>query len=404
MAEQAIEGFARAVGGLKERSGLSYGALAKRLHLSTSTLHRYCSGSAVPVDYAPVERLARVCGASPAELVDLHRLWVLADVARNRSREQDPAPARSTAAASAPSTPAPDNPQSSGEPSPAEPSPADPSAGRLADRPGELAAGPPDAPRRRLGRPVTAGLAMVLLAVAATVAVQLWGDEPSTPPGQGGAPGPAESSPTAEAGPPVDWTVRSHLWENACGQPYLVDREPADVPEPPPAQDAEEWAGDLDAVYGRTRVVEATLRTNGPTPVTIDAVHVRLADRAEPLPWNVYNTNPGCGGALTVAKFAVDLDEQRPRPVATEGFDGETMETLAAPLLPYQITPADPLLLRMEATTATCDCTWYLEVDWSSRTDQGTLRIDDGGRPFRVSAVVGNTPYAYDTSWVVDPQ
>jgi transcriptional regulator with XRE-family HTH domain len=43
---------------LKERSGLSYGVLAKRLHVSTSTPHRYVNGDAVPTDYAPVERLA----------------------------------------------------------------------------------------------------------------------------------------------------------------------------------------------------------------------------------------------------------------------------------------------------------------------------------------------------------
>ncbi|MEU0681348.1 helix-turn-helix domain-containing protein, partial [Streptomyces albogriseolus] len=34
------------------RGGLSYGVLAKRLHMSTSTLHRYCNGDAVPADYA----------------------------------------------------------------------------------------------------------------------------------------------------------------------------------------------------------------------------------------------------------------------------------------------------------------------------------------------------------------
>lgn len=67
---------------LKDRSGLSYGVLAKRLHMSTSTLHRYCNGDAVPTDYAPVERLARLCKASPDELVELHRRWVLADAMR----------------------------------------------------------------------------------------------------------------------------------------------------------------------------------------------------------------------------------------------------------------------------------------------------------------------------------
>ncbi|MFD0512552.1 helix-turn-helix domain-containing protein [Streptomyces aureus] len=74
--------FATLLRGLKERSGLSYGVLAKRLHMSTSTLHRYCNGDAVPVDYAPVERLARLCKAGSEELVELHRLWVLADAAR----------------------------------------------------------------------------------------------------------------------------------------------------------------------------------------------------------------------------------------------------------------------------------------------------------------------------------
>jgi transcriptional regulator with XRE-family HTH domain len=82
------EQFAGLLRDLKDRSGLSYGALAKRLHMSTSTLHRYCNGTAVPNDYAPVERLARVCRATPRELVELHRRWVLADAARALRGEQ----------------------------------------------------------------------------------------------------------------------------------------------------------------------------------------------------------------------------------------------------------------------------------------------------------------------------
>ncbi|MEQ8142734.1 helix-turn-helix domain-containing protein [Streptomyces sp. OP7] len=85
MAEETAAGeFAALLRELKDRSGLSYGVLAKRLHMSTSTLHRYCNGDAVPADYAPVERLARLCKARPEELVELHRRWVLADAARGR--------------------------------------------------------------------------------------------------------------------------------------------------------------------------------------------------------------------------------------------------------------------------------------------------------------------------------
>ncbi|MCC2280168.1 helix-turn-helix domain-containing protein [Streptomyces sp. ET3-23] len=77
-----IEQFAEQLRALKDRSGLSYGALAKRLHMSTSTVHRYCNGGAVPAEYAPVERFARLCRATPQELVELHRRWILADDAR----------------------------------------------------------------------------------------------------------------------------------------------------------------------------------------------------------------------------------------------------------------------------------------------------------------------------------
>ncbi|MFE6132057.1 helix-turn-helix domain-containing protein [Streptomyces sp. NPDC056437] len=48
------EGLAGQLRLLKERAGRSYGVLAGQLHLSTSTLHRYCNGDAVPADFAPV--------------------------------------------------------------------------------------------------------------------------------------------------------------------------------------------------------------------------------------------------------------------------------------------------------------------------------------------------------------
>ncbi|NED85471.1 helix-turn-helix domain-containing protein, partial [Streptomyces sp. SID11233] len=85
------EAFAARLKELKERSGLSYGQLAKRLHLSTSTLHRYCNGTALPAEFTPADRLARLCGADRAELMDLHRRWLLADAARAAAKEQQEA-------------------------------------------------------------------------------------------------------------------------------------------------------------------------------------------------------------------------------------------------------------------------------------------------------------------------
>ncbi|MYS07411.1 helix-turn-helix domain-containing protein, partial [Streptomyces sp. SID6041] len=130
--------FAALLGQLKERSGLSYGTLGKRLHMSASTLHRYVNGDAVPVDYAPVERLARLCRATPEELVELHRLWVRADVARSRKA---PAPD----ASGAPEPAAPVTPSETAAPI-SERQPAPPSEPSPAPAPGTSAASPSDVP------------------------------------------------------------------------------------------------------------------------------------------------------------------------------------------------------------------------------------------------------------------
>ncbi|MFI9170830.1 helix-turn-helix domain-containing protein [Streptomyces lincolnensis] len=91
MGSQPVEfdEFAACLRALKDRAGLSYGALARRTRISSSSLHRYCSGSYVPQDYGSAHRFATACGASPEELRRLHRLWALADAARESGVEQD---------------------------------------------------------------------------------------------------------------------------------------------------------------------------------------------------------------------------------------------------------------------------------------------------------------------------
>ncbi|WP_308120581.1 helix-turn-helix domain-containing protein, partial [Streptomyces bambusae] len=92
--------FALLMRGLKERSGQSYGSLARQLHVSTSTLHRYCNGEAVPTEFATVDRFVRACGADHDEAVELHRAWLLAD-ARRRAAERSGTPSASRPAGSA---------------------------------------------------------------------------------------------------------------------------------------------------------------------------------------------------------------------------------------------------------------------------------------------------------------
>lgn len=111
------ERFAAYLRMLKSRSGLGFNQLGKMAGVSSSSLHRYCSGTSVPQDYRIVLSFARSCGATPDELRHLHRLWAAAEAVRHTEAAEPirhaapagPPPEESAAPAPQPMT-APDEP------------------------------------------------------------------------------------------------------------------------------------------------------------------------------------------------------------------------------------------------------------------------------------------------------
>ncbi|MFB7239465.1 helix-turn-helix domain-containing protein [Streptomyces sp. NPDC056269] len=375
--------FAALLGQLKERSGLSYGTLGKRLHMSASTLHRYVNGDAVPVDYAPVERLARLCRATPDELVELHRLWVRADVSRGR-KAVEPTP---TERAPEPTEQAPDSPAVAAPPPVAAPT-----------VPVSAVTDPPPPRRRRIRRTaVVVGAAVVATAAAVALALNLpGGDVPEKDRAGGaaassGAPGrsgPSEGGATGSAFAPTVVTA-PHTWEGPCTQHYLIDREPEQVPPPPTEQDAPGWIAALDAVPGGDQLLRLTVQGTGRQTVVLEALHVRVVTKKAPVAWNDYVMGVGCGGEVSTKAFAVDLDAGRPTAVPVGG-----QRTFS-----YKTSESDPVIFNVAARAQAHDVTWYLELAWSSGDEHGTLRIDDDGRPFRTSGNLARPAYAYPLGW-----
>ncbi|WAU84222.1 helix-turn-helix domain-containing protein [Streptomyces sp. Qhu-G9] len=537
-----VEEFAALLRRLKARTDRSYGALARRVNMNTSTLHRYCAGDAVPLDFAPVERFATLCGATPAERLELHRLWILAVAARQRPRTPGPSaepepdttvddgppegdappesngsPAgngeskpRASAAAEPdesrpqPRTSAPDTAEPT-EPEPATPGAAEPDGprpGRSGRSESGLPSGPSpsraDDPRssppgkpvpspsgegtassspsrnpasgaaaaKAPGSPVpSSALGLVSTSgarprsawyrrrVTVTVAVvsallaslgglsALSGDRssddddsravrpapttaapdarhrPSTSPspsGSGPSPSvsatPKTSEPSAKNGTPsgkakpngggsvavpLTWTANSQAWALGCGHDYVIRKEPQQVPPPPAAQDAGIWAATQKAVHGRETNVEISVQGRSSTAVVLTALRVRVVGRTAPVPGTVYAMDQGCGGSITPRSFAVDLDKDRPIARAVPGSDEGN--PIPAVRMPYRVSAEDPEVLLVSARTQTCDCSWYLELDWSSEGRTGTVRIDDHGRPFRTSSIKGLPRYWYGT-------
>ncbi len=434
--QDEVAEFAGLLRQFKERTDRSYGSLARRLGMNTSTLHRYCAGDAVPQDFAPVERFAALCGASAEERMELHRLWLLAVAARQRpkgaaeSKEEaeEPAAPEEAAATEAETETPPEVEDATPAPQPHRP--------------------PPPGPRpwyRRRRATVVAAVAAVLLATLGTLAAldtdrggrgadgRRTGAGPGTsapadPRGTSPAPtttspspstskshsksedgstkpsspqdGPTTGAQSTQKGKPVGglpltWSADSHVWAEGCGHDYVINRPPAQVAPPPPAQDARTWAGAQGAVHGRETIVRVTVQGRTSTAVVLEALRVRVVGRTAPLKGNAYAMNQGCGGALTPRFFAVDLDKDRPiaRPMA--GSDAGT--PIPAMRLPYRVSAEDPEVLLVTARTAGCACDWYLELDWSSQGRTGTIRIDDDGRPFRTTAIKGLPRYMYDT-------
>ncbi|MFD9092383.1 helix-turn-helix domain-containing protein [Streptomyces collinus] len=504
-AAEEIAEFAALLRELKQRSGLSYGALAKRSHMSTSTLHRYCKGEGVPADLAAVSRFGRVCRATPEEMVELHRRWVLADAARERARraaadaKQDSAGrATESPATASPSGPDPeprsaqapthtDRPQREAVPDtplapPAAPAtppaatvsgPADPSAA-MSGPTGPSAAGGPTDPlasdsgltgpsgsalepaadtvvlarrtpalirsARRRWALIAAGTAVVV-AVCTALTLDLKGGatdlavndrpagtvtssglpepaastpRPSASPSPSArpsrSPAPATGSPTPDAGPsahrtdtgnggqgstavPLTVSTRTYAWDDPqCEGKYLVDRPPARVSPPVMGQDVPGWVQAQDAVAADAQRVALTVQGTGDDTVVIESLHVRVVDSGPPPAWNAYLGSSGCGGGVETRSFDTDLDAGHPVIVPKAGQRG----------VPYKVSQSDPEVLYITAHARTHDVHWYVELQWSSGGRQGTIRIDDHGRPFRTSGSPGRPVYEYllgGTKW-----
>ncbi|NWF25464.1 helix-turn-helix domain-containing protein [Streptomyces sp. PKU-EA00015] len=489
----STEAFARRLHELRGGSGRSYGALARRVGVGTATLYRYCSGQTVPLDFAPVERLARLCGCGRDELAELHRLWVLADAdrgvrgeagatepeaaadggpgavasaARATGTSREPSVGAEVCAAAGAPPEAARVPDASAE-RPAGAAPVDgaspeatavPAAPLAGAAPGEQEA--PEVPRpagatrvpRRSRRPVLVGASAAALFLLAVLTVLVGfrdltpgsgDDAPTASRGPGGEPavsppsvrprtsppGPPSATESQTAGPrprsgdasgrpgaaapgrtggapttgtPFAWTVDDHVWRNGCDHTYLLDRDPATAPPPPVQADAASWATSLGAVHGGETQVRITVRGRGAEAVVLESLHVRVVERRAPPEQGAFRTSSGCGGALTPRLFDVDLDASRP--VARPVPGNDSGEPIPAVSFPYTVSSSDPESLLVSGRTAGCDCDWYLELRWSSGERGGTVRIDDGGRPFRTSGVRGRPVHDYDYGqgrWVV---
>ncbi|GGW77794.1 transcriptional regulator [Streptomyces griseoloalbus] len=454
--DTAAAEFAALLTELKKRSGLSYGVLAKRLHMSTSTLHRYCNGDAVPTDYAPVERLARLCKARPEELVELHRRWVLADAVRGRKPAMPGAAGTDEGAAVADAEPV--GPTGSVEPSEVRPSKVRPAEGQAveveaaevgvepagADGVAEIG-GPTGAPRsrhrRRTRTAVLAGIAVAAVLGGVALAVNL-PEDGTDGAGRRGPVGAASvdgkdvtsspsrsTAPSASASASVSASASASASKSPEGKGKDRSGAQASGASSPSAPaggsgvpltvrtDPYFW---VDPCSQRYLIDRPPSEVHPPPPEQDAPGWVGRFGAVASGEQNVRLTVQGTGADTVVVEGLTVRVAGKRSPLAWNDFamaypgvgcGGDVPARsftvaldAARPLVtpasghrdfPFKVSESDPEVYYINADASAYDVSWYLELKWSSGTRSGTLKLDDRGRPFRTSGNNGRAAYEF---------
>ncbi|MFD5052850.1 helix-turn-helix domain-containing protein [Streptomyces tendae] len=448
----AGDDFAALLRELKERSGLSYGALGKRLHMSGSTLHRYVSGEVVPVEFAPVERLARVCRATPDELLELHRRWIRADALRGVKKDEtegadesggsresagaqetkETGGAESAVADSAASAPASSEAPSAPEAGPVPVTPPAPDATPVRGST-PLAPDASGPARRRVPR---AALYAATGVVAVSAAVALVANLVSSPDDDGRrgpagavaqtsasvsgtATGPGSPSPSASTSSPSASASASPSGASSASPSRPATAPPSrQAPAAGPPLTVSTTPYYWDVPCDHAFLVDRSPKNVPKPPPQQDAVgwatplNAVSANRQ-----TVVLTVQGTGPETVVLEdlhvrvkssgTPLDWDQY----VMGNGCGGQVHVTAfdvsldlgtptATPIggqrdFPYSVSESDPEVFQVAAHTSGHDVSWELELEWSSGGRHGTTRIDDNGKPFRTSASRDDSYYAY---------
>jgi hypothetical protein len=138
------------------------------------------------------------------------------------------------------------------------------------------------------------------------------------------------------------------------------------------------------AVPGSPEIVRLQFRARGDEPVTINDIKIDVVQRSAPLDgW--YIAQPGCGG-LVVKIAEVDLDT--PTPTVRYIGQGAPEENIT-----LFVTRTDIEVIELQVGTEKSMVDWTAEVFYSGPDGDGSVTVDDDGRPFRVTTETGSDAY-----------
>jgi hypothetical protein len=200
-----------------------------------------------------------------------------------------------------------------------------------------------------------------------------------------------QSTAPPQPGSPLTVAVRKDI--GPCGHAWMVGRRAPSSPKPPRTSLSpdvwESWAKASEAVDVRESDATATIQAKPGDVVYITGIQFDVSRRRPPIRGTL--VAPPCGGPELGRFVAVDLDHRPPHVIGTSSDPKALVgpygpgEDFAPLKLPYKVTNSDGLVLILYGQVTKFDCVWTARILWSSDGRNGSVRIDDNGRPFETT-------------------
>ncbi|MFJ8489448.1 hypothetical protein ACIRBZ_13935 [Streptomyces sp. NPDC094038] len=230
---------------------------------------------------------------------------------------------------------------------------------------------------------LTAGIALVVLGGIAVWPLGVFSGHDSTK-------GEAEKTSTSL---PLTATVAFTPDATQCDGWIFSNRQPDELPAAPAGGMTAAWAHEHGAVDAPTTRLKVTLQGKTSADVILTNLRVAEVKKEKPLSGTGVMLSAGCGGVIKDRIYRVALGATSPVMQLVVNHGDGTSSVSTTPV-DYKVASDDPEVFSIQGDAFTeeknftgCSCTlsWKLAVDWSYKGRQGTLMIDDHGKPFQTA-------------------
>lgn len=163
---------------------------------------------------------------------------------------------------------------------------------------------------------------------------------------------------------------------------FIVERPIGQVPPPPNGESQEgryAWAKEMDGVDATASLFRTVLSGKESSPVVLQGLDVKVVER-RPAMRGTHLSYFGLGAPQSVRYISIDLSKNPP----TWDYIGNKAKP--EDHFPLRVSSSESEVFDVQAFNLRDDVSWYLDFQYTADGEDGTIRVDDNGKPFRTTA------------------